>query len=88
MLISIDGSILQCYEFQRPIKCLQLDPKFSKTGRFIAGGHAGEVVLYEKSWRGSQKVVLARVSDTIVALSWRSHWLAYASESVWMFESP
>ncbi|KNE55443.1 hypothetical protein AMAG_01334 [Allomyces macrogynus ATCC 38327] len=70
----------QCYEFQRPLKCLQLDPDFARTRRFATGGHAGEVVLSDRTWRGPRKVILASVDGIVLAVSWRGNLIAYATE--------
>ncbi|KAI9184101.1 Vacuolar protein sorting-associated protein 41 [Blastocladiella emersonii ATCC 22665] len=72
---------VQVYEFRRPIKCLSLDPEYSKSRRFAAGGHAGEVVLFEKTWRGPKKVVIDQPQSRVLAVEWRGQLIAYVSEA-------
>ncbi|ORZ31729.1 hypothetical protein BCR44DRAFT_148290 [Catenaria anguillulae PL171] len=68
------------FEFRRPIKCLALDPEYAKTSRFVAGGHAGEVAMFERRWTGPRKSVLDTVEGSVLAVAWRAALVAYVTE--------
>ncbi|CAG8570731.1 10525_t:CDS:10, partial [Cetraspora pellucida] len=90
---SMDGKVVihgmyvdstQVFNYRRPLKCVALDPDFSKkdTQQFVSGGLAGQLILNEKGWFGQKqdKVLQHSGEGSIYAARWRGTLIAYANE--------
>lgn len=71
----------QCVVLPSPVRCIQLDPQFSKSGtgrRFITGDN--KLTLYEKTFYKSLKsTVLCQSEGLVSALEWSDQYVAWAS---------
>ncbi|CAG8470961.1 7415_t:CDS:10 [Dentiscutata heterogama] len=98
---SMDGKVVihgmyvdstQVFNYRRPLKCVALDPDFSKkdTQQFVSGGLAGQLILNEKGWFGQKqdKVLQHSGEGPIYAARWRGTLIAYANdEGVKMYDT-
>ncbi|CAG8660098.1 10427_t:CDS:10, partial [Acaulospora colombiana] len=98
---SIDGKVVihgmyvdseQVFNYRRPLKCVALDPDFSKkdTQQFVSGGLAGQLILNEKGWFGHKqdRVLQHSGEGPIYAVRWRGNLIAYANdEGVKMYDN-
>ncbi|GAA6021958.1 hypothetical protein JCM11491_000307 [Sporobolomyces phaffii] len=71
------------FDLQRPMRCVALEPNFSKrsTRQFVSGGMAGSLVLSEKGWLGHKETVLYSGEGPIWATEWRGTLIAWASDA-------
>ncbi|CAG8551259.1 4952_t:CDS:10 [Acaulospora morrowiae] len=98
---SMDGKIVihgmyvdseQVFNYRRPLKCVALDPDFSRkdTQQFVSGGLAGQLILNEKGWFGHKqdRVLQHSGEGPIYAVRWRGNLIAYANdEGVKMYDN-
>ncbi|CAG8496376.1 2649_t:CDS:10 [Scutellospora calospora] len=98
---SMDGKIVihgmyvdsvQVFNYRRPLKCVALDPDFSRkdTQQFVSGGLAGQLILNEKGWFGQKqdKVLQHSGEGPIYAARWKGTLIAYANdEGVKMYDT-
>ncbi|CAG8500991.1 4625_t:CDS:10 [Ambispora gerdemannii] len=74
------------YNYKRPLKCVALDPNFSRnaTGQFVSGGLAGQLILHEKGtvgWFGNNvDTILHQGEGPIYAVKWRGSLIAWAND--------
>ncbi|CAG8508593.1 12818_t:CDS:10 [Ambispora leptoticha] len=71
------------YNYKRPLKCVALDPNFTRnaTGQFVSGGLAGQLILHEKGWFGSNvDTILHQGEGPIYAVKWRGSLIAWAND--------
>ncbi|CAG8588030.1 31144_t:CDS:2, partial [Racocetra persica] len=77
---------VQVFNYRRPLKCVALDPDFSKkdTQQFVSGGLAGQLILNEKGWFGQKqdKVLQHSGEGPIYAARWKGTLIAYANDEV------
>ncbi|GAA5908809.1 Vps41p [Sporobolomyces salmoneus] len=71
------------FDLQRPMRCVALEPNFSKrsTRQFVSGGMAGSLILSEKGWLGHKETVLYSGEGPIWATEWRGTLIAWASDA-------
>ncbi|KAH7276323.1 hypothetical protein KP509_39G002800 [Ceratopteris richardii] len=88
---SDDGSVVinslysdekERFDFHRPMKAVALDPDYEQrsTRRFVAGGLAGQLMLYGKSWFGRREQILHSQEGPIHAIKWRTSLIAWAND--------
>ncbi|GAA5924717.1 Vps41p [Sporobolomyces koalae] len=71
------------FDLQRPMRCVALEPNFSKrsTRQFVSGGMAGSLILSEKGWLGHKEAVVYSGEGPIWAAEWRGTLIAWASDA-------
>ncbi|GAA5842868.1 hypothetical protein JCM3766R1_005688 [Sporobolomyces carnicolor] len=71
------------FDLQRPMRCVALEPNFSKrsTRQFVSGGMAGSLILSEKGWLGHKETVLYSGEGPIWTTEWRGTLIAWASDA-------
>ncbi|KAK9762214.1 Vacuolar protein sorting-associated protein 41, variant 2 [Basidiobolus ranarum] len=71
------------FNYMRPVKCIALDPEFSKksTRQFVSGGMAGQLIMNQKGWLGHKDTILHGGEGPIYALEWRGDLIAWANDT-------
>ncbi|KAG9300436.1 hypothetical protein G9A89_010061 [Geosiphon pyriformis] len=82
VIYGLYNSEVQRHDYRRPVKCVALDPDFSKksTGQFVSGGMAGQLILHEKGWFGNVDTTLQKGEGPIYAVEWRGSLIAWAND--------
>lgn len=70
------------FDFQRPMRCVALEPSFAKRGTraFVCGGMAGKLVMHEKGWLGHKESEIHSGEGPIWNVAWRGTLIAWAND--------
>ncbi|KAJ1732430.1 Vacuolar protein sorting-associated protein 41 [Coemansia biformis] len=66
--------------YSRPVKAVALDPHYGATRRFVSGGTAGELIMYEKKWLGKCDTILYTSGGPIQTIQWQDGLIAWACD--------
>ena len=82
---ALDMKESQIMDFKRPMRCVALDPDYSKTTsrRVVSGGMAGQVIMSEKGWFGTSETTIHSGEGPIYAISWKGPNIAWANDAVY-----
>ena len=90
----VEAKETQVLDFRRPVRCVALDPDYSKSSsrRVVSGGMAGQLILNERGlshfgvlmigWFGNSETILHSGEGPIYAISWKGQYIAWANDSV------
>lgn len=73
----------ESFTYQRPVKALALDPKFSRKGnrQFVSGGLSQQLLLNEKGWFSNKDKVVHSGEGAIYAVAWAESLMAWANDA-------
>ncbi|CAD7699980.1 unnamed protein product [Ostreobium quekettii] len=79
---SLCSEELYTFNYQRPLKSIALDPRFSsrKTQEFVTGGVAGKLLLNSRGWLGKRDTVLHAGEGPIHIVRWAGSFIAWAND--------
>ncbi|KAJ1744262.1 Vacuolar protein sorting-associated protein 41 [Coemansia sp. RSA 1086] len=68
--------------YSRPVKAVALDPYYSRKAsrRFVSGGFAGQLIMYEKKWFGKSDSILFTSTGPIQTIKWQENLIAWACD--------
>ncbi|KAJ2321205.1 Vacuolar protein sorting-associated protein 41 [Coemansia sp. RSA 2704] len=68
--------------YSRPVKAVALDPYYSRKAsrRFVSGGTAGQLIMYEKKWFGKSDSILFTSAGPIQTIRWQENLVAWACD--------
>ncbi|ORY04934.1 vacuolar protein sorting-associated protein 41 [Basidiobolus meristosporus CBS 931.73] len=74
---------ISAFNYMRPVKCIALDPEFSKKSarQFVSGGMAGQLIMNQKGWLGHKDTIIHGGEGPIYALEWRGDLIAWANDT-------
>ncbi|KAJ2813134.1 Vacuolar protein sorting-associated protein 41 [Coemansia furcata] len=67
-------------DYSRPVKAVAIDPQFARRRRFVCGGTAGQVIMYEKKWYGKGDTILFTSAGPILSIQWVDSLVAWACD--------
>ncbi|KAJ2759328.1 Vacuolar protein sorting-associated protein 41, partial [Coemansia nantahalensis] len=74
------GDDVAIVAYSRPVKAVALDPNYGATRRFVSGGTAGELIMYEKRWLGKSDTILYTSAGPIQTAEWQGDLVAWACD--------
>ncbi|KAJ2724352.1 Vacuolar protein sorting-associated protein 41 [Coemansia sp. Benny D115] len=77
-------------DYSRPVKAVALDPLYSRKSsrRFVSGGSAGQLIMYEKKWYGKGDTILFTSEGPIQNIQWQGDLVAWAcDEGVQLYDT-
>ncbi|KAJ2714902.1 Vacuolar protein sorting-associated protein 41 [Coemansia spiralis] len=74
------GDDVAIVTYSRPVKAVALDPNYGATRRFVSGGTAGELIMYEKKWLGKSDTILYTSAGPIQTIQWQGDLVAWACD--------
>ncbi|KAJ2270940.1 Vacuolar protein sorting-associated protein 41 [Coemansia sp. RSA 451] len=68
--------------YSRPVKAVALDPYYSRKAsrRFVSGGTAGQLIMYEKKWFGKSDSILFTSAGPIQTIRWQENLIVWACD--------
>ncbi|KAJ3067866.1 Vacuolar protein sorting-associated protein 41, partial [Podochytrium sp. JEL0797] len=71
------------YKHKRPIKCVALEPEYSRkpSRNHVSGGTGEELVMTGKGWFSSVDTVIGSGEGAVWAVEWRKDYIAWANDA-------